>query len=125
MSKLKEFNKPALNKLRQIVKGREADMSEVYTKNQKISYKDGGEIKSGKYFYDTRYDKPFRVISVDGNKVGIQYIDLKTKETEDIKTVDKDDFIYKVKNGAWNEYQQPFEYEQGGEISELMQDSIM
>lgn len=66
----------------------------------------GGRIVGG-YYYDTRYGKPFQVISVDGNKMGIQYLDLKNNKREDITSIDKSEFDYYVENKAWNKYVNP------------------
>ena len=95
------------------------EYKEMYIKHQEMNeggkFADGGRIV-GNYYYDTRFDKPFRVLSEDGDKIGLEYIDKKNQSTE-LKTVKRNEFDYNVKMGAWNKYTQPFTYADGGEVS--------
>ena len=70
-------------------------------------------MKVGEYYYDTRYDKPFRIIGIDGDDMTVQYID-KKNQTTSIKEIKKSDFDYFVDMGAWNKYTQKFSYFQSG-----------
>jgi hypothetical protein len=75
----------------------------------------------GKFYFDKRKNKPFRIISIDGtdrngnnrtNKnvdMGIQYYNFNTKKPiGDIETIDKSEFDYFTSQGQWTEFKQDF-----------------
>lgn len=96
-------------------------------KGYEEEYAKGGGVERlvGSFYYDTRKDKTFRVISVDGtdrngNKrkdgvinIGIQYYDKNKQPIGSIESIDKDTFDYYVSMGAWGEYKQSY-FKDGG-----------
>jgi hypothetical protein len=77
-------------------------------------FEDGGERLVGSFYYDTRKDKTFRVISFDRTDIGIQYYENNKQPIGKIETIDKDTFDYYVSMGAWNKYKQSY-FKEGGE----------
>ena len=92
-------NKPKIEKR---IKG-----LEIAKKVQKVD-----EVQD--FYFDTRKDKTFQVISTNGEKMDIQYFDRSKKHTGDILTIDKDEFDYNVSKGAWAKYKQPYFNNGGG-----------
>ena len=74
----------------------------------------GGRIV-GNFYFDSRKDKTFQVISIDGMRMGIQYFDRSKKPIGDIEFINKQEFDYYIFKGAWAEYKQPY-FENGGGV---------
>jgi hypothetical protein len=74
----------------------------------------GGKIV-GNFYFDSRKDKTFRVISIDDMRMGIQYFDRSKKPMGDIEFINKQEFDYYIFKGAWAEYKQPY-FEDGGSV---------
>jgi len=110
-------NKILRNTLKEIVK---EILSESPIKSKKTRLVENNRLV-GKFYYDKRKAKTFRVISVDGTDrngstrsdkkvdMGIQYYDFDTKEpVGKVETIDKSEFDYLVSQGQWSEFKQDF-----------------
>ena len=85
-----------------------------------------GERLVGTFYYDTRKDKAFQIISEDGTDIngfkrkdgvvdiGIQYYDNNKQPIGKIEIIDKGGFEYYVQMGAYKKYQQPYFSDGGG-----------
>ena len=66
-------------------------------------------LSKDRFYYDKRRDKTFQIISVDQQKVIIEYFDYKTRlSTEETKVLDKEIVDYYISNKVWVEWKQPF-----------------
>lgn len=74
-------------------------------------FADGGGVEErlvGTFYYDTRKDKTFRVISSDKDKVSIQYFDKSKNPIGKIEDVQRSEFEYLTNMGAWGKYKQSY-----------------
>lgn len=92
--------------------------------------KQGGSVGNekenvvGEFYYDTRKGKAFRVISIDGTNMGIQYYGNDKKPLGNIETIHSNEFNYYVKGGAWNKWQQPYFKNGGSTPQKLMNEQL-
>lgn len=100
-----------------------------YISTDYIEEEEEEESIVGNYYYDTRYDKPFQVISVEDDDMNIQYINLKKNQREAIETIKKREFDYFVESGAWNRYENPtsteaFDDMEGGRVEMVSEEYV-
>jgi|SaaInlStandDraft_4_1057021.scaffolds.fasta_scaffold148510_2 hypothetical protein len=88
------------SKLREIIK------EEIQKLKENSAYL---PLKSNRYFYNKRDDKTLKIVSVDGDDIGVQYYDYKTKKPTGKQVhYNKSEVDYWIKKGAWSVYKQKF-----------------